>query len=138
MNGISRILLSILLVITMNTASGAEGNEGATAVKTANALASSIREGNFEQATTSFTDEMKAALTPGSLRLAVGQLSDFGEVTKTDPPEVSVKDGFQIVVIREHRTAGVVDMTVAIDGSGKVAGLHFTPGQDAGTKADQG
>ena len=45
--------------------------------------------------------------------------------------QVSQRDGFTLVVVRIQRALAAIDATVAIDGEGKVAGLHFAPAANA-------
>ncbi|MGH9382075.1 MAG: alpha/beta hydrolase family protein, partial [Thermoanaerobaculia bacterium] len=50
-----------------------------------------------------------------------------GAQTGREEPQVSQRSGMTVVVIRIHRELASVDATIAIDGDGKVAGLHYAP-----------
>lgn len=96
-------------------------------VATATGLLDRLDAGEYETATVDFNAQMKAALGPEQLQGVQRQLEAMGAVQSRGEPQVSEHDGYTVVVVRIQRAGGAVDATVAIDGEGKVAGLHFAP-----------
>ena len=101
------------------------------AVATATAVLDRLDAGQFDAATADFNPQMKAALGADKLAAAQQQLDAAGAVQSRGEARVSQRDGLTLVVVRIQRALAAVDATVAIDGAGKVAGLHFAPAANA-------
>lgn len=96
-------------------------------IATAYRLLDRLESGEYEAATADFSVQMKAALGPDKLQAVQQQIAAAGAVESRDAATVTQQSGMNVVVIRIHRADASVDATVAIDGEGKVAGLHFAP-----------
>lgn len=125
MERLHRIALAALLACFAVVPAFAQQHEAAVA--TANAVLDRLDAGEFEAATTDFNAQMKAGLGADKLAAVQQQLDSAGAVQSRGEPQVSQRDGFTLVVVRIQRALAALDATVAIDGDGKVAGLHFAP-----------
>jgi len=105
----------------------ASAQEANDPVATATAVLDRLDAGEYEAATQDFSAQMKAALGVGQLKGVQQQIEAAGAVTSRGEPRISQQDGFTVVVVRIQRRHAAIDATVAIDGDGKVAGLHFLP-----------
>ena len=99
----------------------------APAIATAGALLDRLEAGDFEAATADFNAQMRSALGPDRLEAVQRQIDAAGELRSRGEPRVSRRDGLTVVVVRIERAHAALDATIAIDGEGRVAGLHFTP-----------
>jgi len=125
-----RILQSMLLaaLCCLPAALPAMAADGdADAVATATRLLDHMEAGEYEAASADFSPQMKAALGVDKLEGVQQQLAAAGAQTGRDQPQVSQQSGMTVVVVRIHRALASVDATIAIDGDGKVAGLHYAP-----------
>lgn len=111
----------------------AQAQETREPVAIAAAVLDHMEAGDFDTATVDFNDTLKAQI--GSVQLASVQLQleSAGAVKSRGDAQVSERDGFIVVVYRIDREQAALNATIAIDGSGKVAGLHFAPA-DAGAQ----
>src|SRR3546814_446065 len=133
-----RILQSLLLVLLFclpaaMPAMAAEGD--ADAVATATRLLDHMQAGEYEAATADFTAQMKDALGVDKLAAVQAQLAAAGAETGRDEPVVSEQSGMTVVVVRIHREHADIDATIAVDGDGKVAGLHYAPAAEPAAAA---
>jgi dienelactone hydrolase len=101
--------------------------DDADAVAIATRLLDHMEAGEYEAATADFSPQMTAALDAGKLAAVQEQLAAAGAEKSRDAPQVSEQSGMAVVVIRIHREQASVDATIAVDGEGKVAGLHYAP-----------
>ena len=128
MRSLQSLLLMLLLCLPAAVpAMAAEGEGHADAVATATHLLDHMRAGDYAAATADFSAQMKDALGPGKLAAVQAQLAAAGEETGRDEAVVSEQSGMTVVVVRIHREHADIDATIAIDGDGKVAGLHYAP-----------
>jgi len=111
----------------------ASAQEANDPVATATAVLDRLDAGEYEAATQNFNAQMKAALGVRQLQGVQQQIEAAGALASRGEPRVSQQDGFTVVVVRIQRELAAIDATVAIDGDGKVAGLHFLPAP-AGTQ----
>jgi dienelactone hydrolase len=121
----SMLLMLLLCLRAALPATAAEGDTDAVAIATR--LLDHMQAGEYEAASADFTPQMKAALGADKLAAVQEQLAAAGAEKSRDPPKVSEQSGMTVVVIRIHRELASVDATIAIDGAGKVAGLHYAP-----------
>ncbi len=123
-----RILQAFLLVLLfcLPAAMPAMAADG-DAVATATRLLDHMEAGEYEAASADFSGQMKAGLGVDQLAAVQQQIASAGAQTGRDEPKVSEQSGMTVVVIRIHRELASVDATIAIDGDGKVAGLHYAP-----------
>src|SRR3546814_5671069 len=84
-----------------------------------------MQAGEYEAATADFTAQMKGGLGVDKLAVVQAQLAAAGAETGRGEPVVSEQSGMTVVVIRIHREHADIDATIAVDGDGKVAGLHY-------------
>lgn len=127
-----RILQSLLLILLFclpaaMPAMAAEGDADADAVAIATRLLDHMQAGEYEAASADFSPQMKDALGVDKLAAVQAQLAAAGAETGRDAPVVSEQSGMTVVVIRIHREHADIDATIAVDGEGKVAGLHYAP-----------
>lgn len=125
MRAIHGFVLALCLVLT--PALPASAQEANDPVATAIAVLDRLDAGEYEAATRDFNAQMKAALGVEQLKGVQQQIEAAGAVASRSEPRVSQQDGFTVVVVRIQRQLAAIDATVAIDGDGKVAGLHFLP-----------
>lgn len=127
MRSLFSALLIPMLAITL-ALSPALAQEGAKdPVVTATALLDRLDAGEFEAATADFNAQMNTALDIDKLQAVQSQINVAGPVKSRDEAKLASQGGFTVVVIRIHREHASLDATIAIDGDGKVAGLHFAP-----------
>lgn len=131
---ILRFMLMVVLSMAPLTAIQAASPSPEQASALAERLLDQLEAGEFEAATASFDDALKAALNVEKLREVQQQLNTAGPIKQRDRPKVSSKDGLLVAVIRIRREAATLDMTVAIDANGKIAGLHFLPATQPAAK----
>src|SRR6185312_4698726 len=96
-------------------------------VAMATRLLDHMEAGEYEAATADFSPEMKAALGVDKLAAVQSQMAAAGAEESREAAQVSQQSGMTVIVIRSHRKAASIDATIAIDGNGKVAGLHYAP-----------
>lgn len=125
MNISHRVALACCIALASILPAGAQDAAGPVAVATN--LLDRLDAGEYEAAGADFNAQMKSALGPEQLQGVQRQLEAAGAVQSRGEPQVSERDGHAIVVVRIQREMAAIDATVAIDGEGKVAGLHFTP-----------
>jgi hypothetical protein len=97
------------------------------AIALADKVLERMESGDFEGAGADFNAQMQAALGPDKLADVQRQIEATGAVVERAPPRVVRHDGYTVVVYRIHREQASLDATVAFDGDGRVAGLHFVP-----------
>lgn len=97
------------------------------AIALADKLLGRLESGDFAGAGADFNAQMQAALGPDKLADVQRQIEATGAIVERGEPRVVRHDGFTVVVYRIHREQASLDATVAFDGDGKVAGLHFVP-----------
>ncbi|MDH5834891.1 DUF3887 domain-containing protein [Luteimonas kalidii] len=102
-----------------------EADAGAVALATD--VLDRMDAGDFEGVATTFNAQMQAALDPAKLADVQRQLDAAGSVSSRSEPLVVRQDGYTVVIFRIEREQVDLDATVAIDGDGKVGGLHFVP-----------
>lgn len=124
------IALFLGLAIAMPVAAQDDGSAAATAATVLDRLDA----GDFEGATEDFNTQMKASL--GAIQLAgvQMQIETAGAVQSRSEPTIAQRDGYTVVVYRIQREHAAIEATIAIDGEGKVAGLHFAPVADTTEK----
>jgi dienelactone hydrolase len=125
MRYLQSMLLALLLCLPGLPAFAAMDDADAVAIATR--LLDHVEAGEYEAATAEFSPQMKAALGADKLASVQQQLAAAGRQTSRDAPKVSTQSGMTVVVVRIHRKQASVDATIAIDGDGKVAGLHYAP-----------
>src|SRR3546814_11069809 len=94
-----------------------------------------MQAGEYEAATADFTAQMKGGLGVDKLAAVQAQLAAAGAETGRGEPVVSEQSGMTVVVIRIHREHADIDATIAVDGDGKVAGLHYAPAAEPAAAA---
>jgi dienelactone hydrolase len=118
----------LLIALSATTAfATAAAPPNTDAVTIATRLLDHMEAGEYDAATADFSAEMKAALGADKLAAVQQQIAAAGAVTGRDEAKVSEQSGLTIVVIRIHRALAAIDANIAIDGNGKVAGLHYAP-----------
>ncbi len=137
MNIARSLLLAPLFaaVLALAPTFAAEGTKDPVA--TATTLLDRLDAGDFEAATADFNAQMQAALDAGKLQAVQSQIDTAGTVKSRDEAKLSSQGGFTVVAIRIHREQASLDATIAIDGDGKVAGLHFAPAAAAGPAKEE-
>jgi dienelactone hydrolase len=120
-------MLLMLLLCLPATIPAMAAMDDADAVAIATRLLDHMEAGEYEAATADFSPQMKAALDAGKLAAVQEQVAAAGAEKSRDAPKVSEQSGMAVVVIRIHREQASVDATIAVDGEGKVAGLHYAP-----------
>jgi dienelactone hydrolase len=133
MRYLQSMLLALLLCLPGLPAFAAMDDADAVAIATR--LLDHVEAGEYEAATAEFSPQMKAALGADKLAAVQQQLAAAGRQTCRDAPKVSTQSGMTVVVVRIHREQASVDATIAIDGDGKVAGLHYAPAAQPPTEA---
>ena len=101
--------------------------EDSAAIATASTVLDQMEAGDFEAASADFNDNLKAQIDTVQLAGVQMQIESAGAVQSRGEPLVSERDGYTVVVYRIQREHAALDATVAIDGDGKVGGLHFAP-----------
>jgi len=101
--------------------------DDSTAIATAAAVLDRMEAGDFEAASGDFNDALKAQISTTQLAGVQMQIESAGPVQSRGEPRLSERDGYTVVVYRIQREHAALDATIAIDGNGKVAGLHFAP-----------
>lgn len=119
--------IGLVLCLALASATPALAQQDDAAIATAIAMLDQLEAGDFESATIAFDARMKAALGPDKLAGVQQQIEAAGPLVSRDAPRVSQRDGHTVIVFRIQRQHAALDATVAIDGDGKVAGLHFLP-----------
>lgn len=102
-----------------------EADAGAVAL--ANDVLDRMDAGDFDGVAATFNAQMQGALDAGKLADVQRQLEAAGPVSARSEPRVVRQDGYTVVIFRIEREQVDLDATVAIDGEGKVGGLHFVP-----------
>lgn len=120
-----RIALACCMALASTFPAAAQ--DASDPVATATGLLDHLDAGEYEAATADFNTQMKTALGPEQLQGVQRQLEAMGAVQSRGEPQVAEHGGHTVVVVRIQRATGAIDATVAIDGEGKVAGLHFAP-----------
>jgi dienelactone hydrolase len=120
-------MLLMLLLCLPATMPAMAAMDDADAVAIATRLLDHMEAGEYEAATADFSPQMKAALDVGKLAAVQEQVAAAGAEKSRDAPKVSEQSGMAVVVIRIHREQASIDATIAVDGEGKVAGLHYAP-----------
>lgn len=123
--------LVLALCVGFAVAQPASAQEANDPVATATAVLDRMDAGEYEAATLDFNAQMKAALGAGRLRDVQRQLEAAGPVVSRGEPQVARQDGLDVVAFRVQREHAAFNAVVAVDGDGKVAGLHFTPAPGA-------
>ena len=126
MRHLQTMLLMLLLCLPAAMPAMAAVDD-ADAVAIATRLLDHMEAREYEDATADFSPQMKAALDVGKLAAVQEQLAAAGAEKSRDAPKVSEQSGMTMVVIRIHREQASIDATIAVDGEGKVAGLHYAP-----------
>lgn len=121
------LALCLALATAPALSQDAAGDADARAVALAKAVLDHMEAGDFEGATSDFNAQMQAGLGPRQLADVQGQIEATGPVLARGEPQVLHHDGFTVVVFRIQREQASLEATVAIDGDGKVGGLHFVP-----------
>ena len=129
----SLLLMLLLGLPTAMPAVAAPSQDDAVAVATR--LLDHMEAGEYEAASADFSPQMKAALGADKLAAVQQQLAAAGAQTGRDAPMVSEQSGMTVVVVRIHREQASVDATIAVDGDGKVAGLHYAPAAEPAAAA---
>lgn len=96
----------------------------AKAVAIAQRLVDTLDAGKFDDAEAMFGERMHAAVPADRLKAVWQSLPAAGS---RDAPQVSRKDGMQIIRQTLHRGATAWTFTAAIDADGKVAGMFVQP-----------
>ncbi|TDK25970.1 DUF3887 domain-containing protein [Luteimonas aestuarii] len=118
---------TVALCLGLFAIAPAFAQEDSAAIATASAVLDQMEAGDFEAASGDFNDNLKAQIDAVQLAGVQLQIESAGAVQSRGEPLVSERDGFTVVVYRIQREHAAIDATVAIDGDGKVAGLHFAP-----------
>lgn len=124
-HAIRRIALAACLALF--ALSPALAQDDSAQVATASAVLDHMEAGDFDAAASGFNDAMKAQINSTQLAGVQAQLESAGALQSRGEPLVSERDGYTVVVFRIQREHAAIDATVAIDGDGKVGGLHFAP-----------
>lgn len=98
----------------------------ATPTSVADAVLDHMEAGNFEAAVADFNGPMKQKVGAVQLAGVQQQLESAGALQSRSQPQVSQQQGHTVVVYRMQREHAAIDATIAIDGEGKVGGLHFS------------
>ena len=128
--------IALVLCLTLAAALPAQAQPAAAgadaeAVNLASQVLDRMEAGDFEGVRTGFNAQMRAGLDVARLADVQRQIEATGPVLERGEPRVLRHDGYTVVVFRIQREQAALDATVAIDGEGRVAGLHFLPA-DAG------
>src|SRR3546814_3084808 len=78
---------------------------------------------------------MKGGMGVDKLAAVQAQLAAAGAETGRGEPVVSEQSGMTVLVIRIHREHADIDATIAVDGDGQVAGLHYAPAAEPAAAA---
>ncbi len=135
-----RYLQSLLLMLLLGLPAAmpaVAAPSQADAVAVATRLLDHMEAGEYEAASADFSPQMKAALGADKLAAVQQQLATAGAQTGRDAPTVSEQSGMTVVVVRIHREQASIDATIAVDGDGKVAGLHYAPAAEPAAGEDE-
>lgn len=119
------LLLAALLCAT--TGSAVAQTATTDAEDTASRVLDQLDAGDYAAVTATFDPQMTAALSADALRQLQTQIETAGPVTSRGAPQVTQQPGMTVVVTRVHRVQASLDVTVALDAEGRVAGLHVAP-----------
>lgn len=119
--------IALTLCLGLLAFAPALAQDESAAVATAAAVLDRMEAGDFEGASSAFSDELKTHINTTQLAGVQAQIESAGAVQSRGEPLVTERDGHTVVVHRIQREHAALDATVAIDGEGKVAGLHFAP-----------
>jgi murein DD-endopeptidase MepM/ murein hydrolase activator NlpD len=113
------ILLMLLLALTP---------DDAQRDAVARALLTDFTAGRFDAAAKNFNDTLLAALPPAKLKEFAGQLAaQAGKFEKVREVQHGTEQGYRVVTLVSDYEKLRLDVRVAFDGDGKVAGLFFQP-----------
>lgn len=129
MTFLQRILFALSLSLAFGGTALAQGSNDA--VIKATAVLDNMDAGDFETAAIDFNDNLKSQISTTQLAGVQMQLEAAGPVQSRGEPQQSERDGFTVITYRIQREHAALIATVAIDGNGKVAGLHFAPAEGA-------
>ena len=94
----------------------------------ARALLAAFTAGQFDAAAKNFNATMLAALPPAKLEAFAGQLAaQVGKFEKVREAKHSTDQGYHLVTLVSDYEKARIDVRVAFDAEGKVAGLYFQP-----------
>ena len=135
MKGRVLLLLGLLTVaFIVGHAQPQEASDSADLVDAAKAFVALLEKGDFEAATAQFDDKMKGLIPAEKLAAVWGSLATragaFEGQTGTRVKAVGAHTAVFVTCMFERAS---VDARVVLDGTGKVAGLFFSPARSAPT-----
>jgi pimeloyl-ACP methyl ester carboxylesterase len=91
-------------------------------------LLESIRSEDFQGATTTFADDLKARLPAAKLQDVMSNLKkQLGAMERVGEATSSTTDGTRVVTIPVYFHSGALDSRTACDANGRVIGFRFVP-----------
>lgn len=112
----------------MWAAAAAAAAQAPDAAARAREAAGMLVRGEYEALAARFTEQMKKAAPPEMLRKAVGaQLAAMGAVKKIGEPAMSKTGGYDVALVPVEFEKGSLQVQVALNAEGQVAGLFLRP-----------
>jgi excinuclease UvrABC nuclease subunit len=118
------VLLSLAVALATHAA------EPPALEKSARTLLADFTAGHYEAAAKNFDEKMMAALPPAKLAEVARQLEpQLGAFKSVREAKQMKAQGYDLVVLVSDYEKALVNVQVAFDADGKVAGLYFRPAQ---------
>ncbi len=108
----------------------AAGAQAMTDADRAQGLWNELRAHDYAAATARFDDAMKAALDAEKLAATVQQLEAGGPLGESKVLREEKHGAFNVITLRAAASGMQLDVTVALNSTGHVSGLHFKPAPD--------
>jgi hypothetical protein len=127
-SGMRRTLLFFIALALSVTTQAMAADDDAKLEKTARDLLSNFVAGHYDDAAKDFDTKMMAGLPPAKLAEVARKLDEqIGAFKTVKEAKFETVQGFRVVTLVSEYEKAVVNVQVAFDPDGKVAGLYFHP-----------
>jgi hypothetical protein len=117
-----------LFLLALALSAAAVAAEPSALETRARTLLSDFTAGHYDAVAKTFDEKMLAALPPAKLADFAKQLEpQIGAFQSVREAKQMKADGYDVVILVTDYAKALVDVQVAFDGDGKVAGLYFRP-----------